>query len=115
MNSLGNENEPIQTPQTQHILADEHSKAWVEVKDPTVNLPALTFTGVSWFFFSALVFKLVRHLATFMPLLNLALGVFLLLVLPLAWMSHRLWSENKKLTLELFICLTILGVVIGGI
>lgn len=108
-------NEPIQTPQTQHILGDDRSKAWVEVKDPSANLPALTFTGVSWFFFSALVFKLVRHLASFMPLLNLALGVFLLLVLPLAFVSHRLWSENKKLTLKLFVGLTILGVVIGGI
>ena len=109
------QDEPLQQPGTGHILSDERSKAWVEVKDPTANLPAQTFTGISWFFFSALVFKLVRHLATFMPMFNLALGVFLLLVLPLAFVSHRLWSENKKLTLELFIGLTILGVVIGGI
>jgi len=108
-------NEPLQQPQTQHILSDERSKAWVEVKDPSANLPAQTFTGISWFFFSALVFKLVRHLATFMPLLNLAVGVLLLLAFPLAWASHKLLSENKKLTLEIFVALTILGVVIGGI
>lgn len=108
--------EPKQQPQSQHILTDDRSKAWVEVPETKVDsYPARLSSSVTWVAFSALAYKIIRTLAGFTPvsLIVLCLG---LLALPLAFVLYkRSQDESSRFSTLVWLTLVVLGIVIGGL
>ena len=108
--------EPRQSPQSQHILTDDRSKAWVEVPDAKADeYPALVSSAVTWVAFSALAYKLVKLLTTVVAAHYIVLYLGLLL-LPLAYVLYkRSQDENTRFSTLVWLTVVVLGIVIGGL
>ena len=110
--------EPRQQPGSQHIISDERSRVWLETPDTSVpkpNYPARVSASVCWVAFSAIVFKLVRILSSFVPLPVLLLVIGFLL-LPIAAIAYKQSSDDDGRFKALFNSLLIVaGIVIGGL
>lgn len=107
--------EPKQQPQSQHILVDDRSRAWVEVPEPNnESYQARVSLSITWVVVSALAYKLARLLLQYVSIVPffLCLG---LLALPVAFVLYQRWRDDEsRFSTLVYFTLAVLGVVIGG-